>query len=1070
MSDDSSPVGPAPFDPDDLARHGRFVRSLARDLARDEDEADELAARTLEAALVQRPSGGPGLRVWLRRVLKRLSLRNRRDTERRIARERMAARGERVPSTSDVVARLELERRIASAFSSLETADREVLFLRYFDDLPPRAIATRLQAPVETVRTRIKRGLERLRLALDRMHGDRREAWVATATALALGSGGSGIALKCAAAAAVVLGLIGVWRAVGPGSNARPPSPPIAASRAGAAEAAAPADATRETALSVNPTRTADAPAAFASGVVVDSDGAPVPGVAIVAGELCRRDPDDLYVFRMRLDRIGASALTRTDARGRFTVQEPTADLAELQFVKAGFAITRWREIDRDRARNGDLRIVLPRARRITGRIHDREGRPITSAAIVAFKPWARDEKSMRRKASHLVDAPEYFSNEHWPELATRPEADGAFELSVLPDAKFALTINSWGYEMFSAGADCDAADPMDITLRRHALLIDVVDAESGKAVERPRVVAGLGHAGEVFAQGIPARERFVFDEIDLCTPPNRIDFEVESLREWFEGDAAESHPVRLTVFAPGFATRTVDVELRLGEELPHVEVALTPATDAPSFSGHVQAPSRARLDLRLRKTRREPPFFTGEVPLATTTCDRDGAFAFRGLPAADYRLDVIAPECGRRWLDVTLPAAGFEIELDPEAVLDVLALDDATHGIAGVPVVAQTTDGSCFTWLRITEADGHARFDGLPKGDLVVGAFGHYVTEAFSRGMQALDARSFLPGADVHVAAGEHATFAIPVPRARPVSIRVLDDLGAPIPGAVVRIDGSLQGSAHFQDDRFHDRLKAFRENGVVAEVDGVAHLELFPSRYGARVAAGGRVVQFEFEVAVAGTSEFDVRVGIHGLGATIRGQVRELGTDAPLASCKVYWVHRADASSGRMEDFAFTDSDGRYELKGVPLGDTAACAYGPDSESRGPLRYQSTSREFVVRDRGPLEFDFVLARLLDQDATTAPCSAEFTVLDDANGTPLEGADVDVSARIDGSIAWLGGGETSSAGKLTLRLASAASFRVTATSPWVPARANAPRTREVRELPAPVDGVLRATFRLKRD
>src|SRR5262249_55671586 len=43
---------------------------------------------------------------------------------------------------------------------------REVVLLRYFEDLPPRAIARRLGLPVETVKTRQKRALAQLRARL----------------------------------------------------------------------------------------------------------------------------------------------------------------------------------------------------------------------------------------------------------------------------------------------------------------------------------------------------------------------------------------------------------------------------------------------------------------------------------------------------------------------------------------------------------------------------------------------------------------------------------------------------------------------------------------------------------------------------------------------------------------------------------------------------------------------------------------------------------------------------------------------------------------------------------------
>jgi len=51
------------------------------------------------------------------------------------------------------------------------------MLLRFFGNLPPRDVARRLQVPVETVRTRIKRALAMLRARLDSLHGGDRRAW-----------------------------------------------------------------------------------------------------------------------------------------------------------------------------------------------------------------------------------------------------------------------------------------------------------------------------------------------------------------------------------------------------------------------------------------------------------------------------------------------------------------------------------------------------------------------------------------------------------------------------------------------------------------------------------------------------------------------------------------------------------------------------------------------------------------------------------------------------------------------------------------------------------------------------
>jgi len=60
--------------------------------------------------------------------------------------------------------------------------------LRFFDELPPRAIAQRLSVPRDVVRQRLHRGLAMLRSRLDQDFGDRR-AWLGAFAALETGAG-----------------------------------------------------------------------------------------------------------------------------------------------------------------------------------------------------------------------------------------------------------------------------------------------------------------------------------------------------------------------------------------------------------------------------------------------------------------------------------------------------------------------------------------------------------------------------------------------------------------------------------------------------------------------------------------------------------------------------------------------------------------------------------------------------------------------------------------------------------------------------------------------------------------
>lgn len=149
-----------------LREHTPFLARLARGLARDEFEAQELVQQTLLAAVEGRPRVGPGFRSWLGTVLRREALRRRRGELRRQKRERLAVRPCDLPSAQELALQLELERGLGHALGDLGEPYRSTILLRFRDGLPPRRIAARQEVPLNTVKTRLQRGLTRLRRRL----------------------------------------------------------------------------------------------------------------------------------------------------------------------------------------------------------------------------------------------------------------------------------------------------------------------------------------------------------------------------------------------------------------------------------------------------------------------------------------------------------------------------------------------------------------------------------------------------------------------------------------------------------------------------------------------------------------------------------------------------------------------------------------------------------------------------------------------------------------------------------------------------------------------------------------
>lgn len=175
----SSGSGEAAFSPEQLLVHAPFVRALARALVRDDAAADDLAQESLLAALTRPPHHG-SLRAWLVGVVRNLARRTKRGDERRRARESTVALNPPPPPSTprETAERLELFGRLVAAVQRLDEPYRATIVRRFFDGASAQEIASEQAIPVDTVRTRIRRGLERLRVLLDESAGGR-AAWSA---------------------------------------------------------------------------------------------------------------------------------------------------------------------------------------------------------------------------------------------------------------------------------------------------------------------------------------------------------------------------------------------------------------------------------------------------------------------------------------------------------------------------------------------------------------------------------------------------------------------------------------------------------------------------------------------------------------------------------------------------------------------------------------------------------------------------------------------------------------------------------------------------------------------------
>src|SRR5262245_46223596 len=226
----------APIPLDTLLAHREWVRSVARAVVRDPNAADDLEQETWVAALATPPRHESSLRGWFGAVVRSRARRAGRTETRRAARETAAARGGSVATPAELAEIADTHRRVVEAVVALEEPYRAAILLRYFEGLAVEEVARRTASPLETTRSRLKRGVAKLRERLARELGSDERPWHlalvpllgaprVTGGASAAGTGGAIVATKATWAAigvVVAAGAAGVF-ALKSGDGAKAP-------------------------------------------------------------------------------------------------------------------------------------------------------------------------------------------------------------------------------------------------------------------------------------------------------------------------------------------------------------------------------------------------------------------------------------------------------------------------------------------------------------------------------------------------------------------------------------------------------------------------------------------------------------------------------------------------------------------------------------------------------------------------------------------------------------------------------------------------------------------------------
>jgi RNA polymerase sigma factor (sigma-70 family) len=483
-----------PLRPEALLSHGDHLRALIRGLLFDEHEVEDVVQECWQRAIEQGPREPGALGAWLRTVARNVAHNRRRSRTRRQRRELESAQSEQVTSTVELVAREELRSKVIDAVLALEQPYQDVVLRRYIDGLEPSQIASEQGVPAATVRTQLRRGLQRLRARLDSEHGGDREAWSLAAIPMALprlrprilpqswfgsAAGASRLILAGLMLGLVTVGSILFWLDRDGGSAEPVPEQQVAMAGAAAdvadATRVSPAEnaplrierATREAEQGVPPARVAFA------GRLVDDAGQPLVGASLrIVG---------LDTFELMQGGQGAARFDwnerapvivggRTDAKGRFELGDlPPAALCFLRARSQDSSWRLWRMLEASPLPGethslGDIEML--RACTLEGTVQDARGEALAGAhvhavdlpaALMMFVPMPRLPLPLGSPGAQLItrgEQPRVIPLPGWagslqemlPIASTRSDAEGRYRLEGVPPGTVTVLVQAEGY------------------------------------------------------------------------------------------------------------------------------------------------------------------------------------------------------------------------------------------------------------------------------------------------------------------------------------------------------------------------------------------------------------------------------------------------------------------------------------------------------------------------------------------------------------------------------------------------------------------------------------------------
>lgn len=527
---------------DELLAQRDYLERLARSLVRNAQEADDLIQDVWVEASTRPPRKSTNLRAWLRVVTSRVLWRSRR--RRRAETERLSQLDPDEIQSAPAVApeREHACRTLAHAVAELREPYRTVIVLRFFEELPPRAIVARTGRTIDTVNSQLKRGMALLRERLTREYGDE-VRWTGAFVGL-FGSPGRRAAVAstgvfglgawltwCIGTAVLVAGVWIVTRDDETGADdstatsvdeptrvesARDDIGDVALESASTEHTRRPSENTSTaTSSATSPARTA-APSSLASEfaepsllvTTLDSRGAPIAGARVEV--VWRADPDR---FEFEPLVFGPTAADGTVEISCPTADLPSADLVQLEALADGHvrSFRAWTGLP-DRPRVPVTLTLEDDGAILFACVVDEGGQPLRDTRVLVGERIDEVERDgvRRRRSPRIV----------------RTNALGEFRADGLRLAPTTVRIAAEHADPFEAflRPSVDPREPHRIVLRPGRELSGRVVDEAGAPVANARVSTVLGwllepretqsdHDGRFTLTGLPSAPRWVFAE-----------------------------------------------------------------------------------------------------------------------------------------------------------------------------------------------------------------------------------------------------------------------------------------------------------------------------------------------------------------------------------------------------------------------------------------------------------------------------------------------------------------------------------------------------------------------------